>query len=372
MSEKVTLQQILKATGGKYTGEQFEFITNVNTLDDATNTEITFLDNIKYREKLASTKAAIVILKPQFAKECPVATLESDNPYLAYARVCALFGTDIKPKKGIHHTVSIGENCKIPVDVSIAANVTIGNNVNLANGVVIGPGCYIEDNCVLGINTELKANVTVLHDVQIGNECIIHSGCVIGSDGFGNANDNGKWVKIKHLGTVIIGNDVEVGSNTTIDRGALKNTIIEDNVRIDNLVQIAHNVHIGAHTAIAGCVGIAGSASIGKYCMIGGAAGINGHIKICDKVVVMGMAMVTNSITKPGFYGSGTGLMPRKEWLRAATRLRQLDELFARVKTLEYMSGKGIGKVTKKFFGIFAKISSRISQLLHLRKHIGK
>jgi UDP-3-O-[3-hydroxymyristoyl] glucosamine N-acyltransferase len=208
--------------------------------------------------------------------------------------------------------------------------------------------------------------------VQIGTKTIIHSGCVIGSDGFGNANDQGAWVKIQHLGTVIVGDDVEIGANTTIDRGALQNTVIENNVRIDNLVQIAHNVHIGAHTAIAGCVGIAGSAKIGKYCMIGGAAGINGHITICDKAIVMGMAMVTSSITTPGVYGSGTGLMSRNEWLRAVMRLRQLDELFSRVKALEYISGRGLAKVFRKFFELVAKIKARFSEMLLLKKYKGK
>ena len=372
MLRQVSIEDIIKVTGAKFSGGDIKNITAVNTLLDAKNTEITFLDNSKYVEQLSKTQAAIVILHEKYAKQSPVPTLVCSNPYLAYAKVCRLFDAAPNATSGIHPTAIVAQSCKLADNISIGAHAVIAEHVELAEGVIIGANCSIQSGCVIGRNAEIKSNAVISYNVRIGENTIIHHGCVIGSDGFGNANDKGTWVKIPHLGTVIIGNDVEIGANTTIDRGALKNTIIEDNVRIDNLVQIAHNVHIGAHTAIAGCVGIAGSAKIGKYCMIGGASGINGHITICDKAVIMGMAMVTNSITKPGLYGSGMGLMPRKDWLRVVTRLRQLDDLFARVKTLEYMSGRGFGKITKKLFSGIAKLSSRLSQLLHLKKNLGK
>lgn len=358
MSNQVTIQDIINATGATFSGSDTSMvITSINTLTDANKSELTFLANVSYRDQLATTKAAVVILRPEHVAESPIATLAVDNPYLAYAKVCKLFSKQSTPKlnehntiyakvfklfsrqsgtkQGIHSTAVIGSHCKIPSSVMIAANVVIGDNVTLGEGVVIHPNCVIANDCVIGINTELKANVTFYEGIIVGDECLFHSGCVVGSDGFGNANDNGVWHKIPHLGTVVIGNDVEVGANTTIDRGALKNTVIEDNVRIDNLVQIAHNVHIGAHTALAACVGVAGSATIGKYCMIGGGACINGHISVCDKAVVIGMGMVTNSITEPGVYGSGTGLLPRRVWQRSVARFRQLDTLAKRIKQLE-------------------------------------
>lgn len=331
---KVTIADIVKATGAKFSGKEDLIITGVNNLEDATSTELAYLDNPKYLDKLAETKAGVVILREVHAKDCPVDTLIIKHPHVAYAKASQLF---IKPvtATGIHKTAVIGEHCNIPSSVIIQANVVIGDNVELGENVVIYPGCVIGNNCKIGANTELKAHVTFYEGVIVGENCIFHSGCVIGSDGFGNANESGRWIKIAQLGTVVIGNDVEIGANTTVDRGTIKDTVIEDNVRIDNLVQVAHNVHIGAHTAIAGCVGIAGSAIIGKYCMIGGGTGINGHISICDYAIVYGMAMVTNSISEPGLYASGTGLMSHKEWQRSVGRFRQLDKLAKRIKELE-------------------------------------
>lgn len=330
----VSIEEIIKVTGAKFSGKEGLVITGVNNLEDATSTELAYLDNPSYIDKLSTTKAGVVILREAHAKDCPVDTLIIKHPHVAYAKVSQLFIKRVTTS-GIHKTAVIGENCKIPASVVIQANVVLGNNVELGENVVIHPGCVIGDDCKIDANTELKAHVTFYDGVIVGKDCIFHSGCVIGSDGFGNANEGGCWIKIAQLGTVIIGNDVEVGSNTTIDRGTIKDTIIGDNVRIDNLVQIAHNVQIGDHTAIAGCVGIAGSAIIGKYCMIGGGTGINGHISICDYAIIYGMAMVTNSISEPGFYASGTGLMSQKNWQRSVARFRQLDKLAKRVKDLE-------------------------------------
>lgn len=334
-NKQFTILEISKLLKVDFQGDGSKIIRGVNTLSEANNTEITFLDNVQYRCQLVNTKAAVVILRKEFSDECPVDCIIVDNPYLVYAKICGLFNNAPKLTKGIDDTVIIGKNCKISDSVAIAPRVVIGNNVEIADGVVIHPGCVISDDCKIGSNTELKANVTFYHNVKVGNDCIFHSGSVVGSDGFGNANDNGIWNKIPHLGGVLIGNDVEIGANTTIDRGALRNTIIDDNVRIDNLVQIAHNVHIGAHTALAACSGVAGSATLGKHCLVGGGACINGHITVCDNVMIIGMAMVTNSITEPGIYGSGTGLQPQREWQKSVARFRQLDKLAKRIKELE-------------------------------------
>jgi UDP-3-O-[3-hydroxymyristoyl] glucosamine N-acyltransferase len=213
--------------------------------------------------------------------------------------------------------------------------VVIGKDVVIGDNAKIGPNTTIAEGCQIGDNLNLRANVTLYHRLIIGNNVSIHSGTVIGSDGFGYANDKGVWVKIPQTGSVVIGNDTEIGSNTSIDRGALDNTVIGNDVIIDNLVQIAHNVNIGDHSCICGSTGIAGSTTIGKYVVIAGSCGINGHIDICDQVQVTGFSMVTKSITQPGVYSSGMPVLPSRDWQRNTVRLRQIDKLVDRVKALE-------------------------------------
>jgi UDP-3-O-[3-hydroxymyristoyl] glucosamine N-acyltransferase len=258
-----------------------------------------------------------------------------DDTYLTYASVVSLFHPDTENIPGIHPSALVSASAKIDSSVTIGANVVIEDNSVIESGSFIDSGCVIKSDVTIGSETHLYPNTVVCHSVSIGNRVILHPGVVIGSDGFGLANNKGIWNKIPQIGTVIIGDDVEIGANTTIDRGALENTIIEQGVKIDNLVQIAHNVHIGAHTAIAGCAGVAGSTTIGKHCMIGGMTAIGGHIEIVDNVVISGNSAVGNSIKSPGEYSSGIPATEAKLWRRIVARIRNLDELGRKITKLE-------------------------------------
>ena len=319
-----------------YQGDAGVAFSGIATLAKATSTDVAFYDNPRYHSDLLQTKAGVVILKAAAASDCPTQNrVITKNPYLAYAKIAELFVKKVQRYAGIHASVVMGEHCQLAADVVIAPHVVIGQHVVLKAGVVIGPNCVIGSHVVIGENTELKANVTLCDQVTIGQQCMIHPGAVIGSDGFGNARDGESWVKVPQLGGVIIGDRVEIGSNTTIDCGAIEDTVIADGVRLDNLVQIAHNVKIGKNTAIAGCTGIAGSTVIGKNCMIGGGAGINGHIEIADNVMITGMTMVTSSLLEPGLYSSGIPVATSREWRKNVVRFKQLDEMARRLKKLE-------------------------------------
>jgi UDP-3-O-[3-hydroxymyristoyl] glucosamine N-acyltransferase len=339
-----TLGELAKRLGIRFHGDADCVIHGVTTLTDAQAGAITFLTNPRFRKYLGSTRAAAVILRPDDLEHCPVNALLSDNPYLTYARVSALFEADYTQQPPIAASAVIHESAWLGSGVSIGANAVIGEGCELAEGVRIGPGCVIGNNSRIGADSVLNANVTVYHDCVIGERAVIHSGAVIGSDGFGFANDNGRWVKIHQLGRVLIGDDVEIGANTTIDRGAIEDTVIGDNVIIDNLVQVAHNVRIGDHSAIAGCVGIAGSAEIGKHCAFGGGVGVLGHLEIVDGVTVTAMSLVTNSIKEPGVYSAGTPLEPKSHWQKNYVRFKQLDEMARRIKVLE----KQLQKLTEE------------------------
>lgn len=313
-----TLQEIADYLSAKLVGDSACVIKEIAPLNLAKKGQISFLENPHYCKYLETTEASAIVLSEDSAKLAKDKNLLiTSDPYLAYAKISALFDNAPGVVPGIHPTAVIGNNCTIDPTA------------------FIGPNCSIWDNVKIGANSRLYSNVSVYHNVTIGERAIIHSGVVIGSDGFGMANDKGVWRKIHQLGGVVIGNDVEIGANTTIDRGALENTIIGDGVKLDNQIQIAHNVQIGANTAIAGCVGIAGSAKIGKHCMIGGGAGINGHIEICDGVIITARAGVYESITTPGVYASAIPAMPHKTWWRILHRLFKIDDLFRRVKKLE-------------------------------------
>ncbi|MDX2164010.1 MAG: UDP-3-O-(3-hydroxymyristoyl)glucosamine N-acyltransferase [Gammaproteobacteria bacterium] len=300
-----------------FEGDPNTKISGVGTLQQAGTHHITFLDNPRYRKYLANTKAGAVVLSEDNKAFAKTPVLISKNPYLDFARILQLFDQRPLPDVGIHPTAVVGKNCKIDSTARIGAH------------------CIIGDSCVIGAESCLWPRVTLYDGTQIGDRVIIHSGAVLGSDGFGNAHDGTKWIKVPQLGRVIIKNNVEIGANTTIDRGALEDTILEEGVRVDNQVQIAHNVRIGAHTAIAGCVGIAGSTTIGKHCLIGGGTGITGHIDICDGVMLAGMTGVTKSITEPGVYSSVISAQKNLAWRKTVVRLRHLDKLFERVERLE-------------------------------------
>jgi len=310
-------------------------ISAIAALSSALAGELSFIVEPKYLANLKTTKASAVIMTRELSAHWVGNALLVDDPYLAYAKAAELFKKPTGITSGIHDSVSIGANCQIDPSASIAANVVLGDRVTLGKNVSIGANTVVGNDCSLAANCELKANVTLCDSVTLGKACIVHNGAVLGCDGFGNANDHGRWYKIPQLGGVRIGNDVEIGANSTIDCGALGDTIIEDGVRIDNLVQIAHNVSIGAHTAIAACCGISGSTKIGRHCMLAGQVGIAGHLEICDKVILTGKAMVTRSITKPGIYSSGTGIMDNTAWRKSIVHFRNLDKLVKKIKQLQ-------------------------------------
>jgi UDP-3-O-[3-hydroxymyristoyl] glucosamine N-acyltransferase len=332
---KYTLAQIATHIGADLKGDPDCMISAIAPLQQAQKGQISFLDNKSYRKYLADTKASAVILSENNITDCAANLLVMQNPYLGYAKTAELFEIKAKSKMEIHPSVVIGDNSSIAQEVSIGPYCVVGKNVVIEKGVVIGAGCVIDENTQIGAQSELKSHVTLYHGTKIGQRAIIHSGVVIGSDGFGFANDRGIWYKIPQIGNVRIGNDVEIGANTTIDRGALNDTQIDDGVKLDNQIQIGHNVHIGAHTIIAGCVAIAGSTTIGKYCMIGGAAVIAGHLKIADKVIITGMSGVASSIQEPGIYSAGSVIQKHKSWLKNSVRITQLDEMARRLHQLE-------------------------------------
>lgn len=330
-----TLAEIAARVGGYVLGDSATRISQVGTLERAQPHQISFLTNKKYRAQLASTKAGALILGEADKDESDLPRIISANPYACFARVSALLNPLPCVVPGIHASAVVGEGAQIDPSASIAATAVIGKNVTIGAHSLIGEGCSIGDNATIGSYARLYPRVVVYHDCEIGDNLIAHSGVVIGSDGFGIAMDEGRWIKIPQIGRVVIGNDVEIGANTTIDRGALDDTVIEDGVKLDNQIQIAHNVRIGAHTAIAGCVGIAGSTTIGKYCQIGGSAGILGHLKIADHVVISSFTLIGKSIREAGAY---TGIFPFSkidDWKRSAVHLRHLDEMSDRIKALE-------------------------------------
>ncbi|ASN86744.1 MULTISPECIES: UDP-3-O-(3-hydroxymyristoyl)glucosamine N-acyltransferase [Pectobacterium] len=310
-------------------------ITGVASMHSAKTGQITFLSDSRYREQLAGTQASAVVLTEADLPYCQVAALVVKNPYLTYARMAQLLDTTPQPATDIASSAVIAPDATLGQNVSVGANAVIESGAQLGNGVVIGPGCFIGKDARIGAGTRLWANVTIYHRVELGEHCLIQSGTVIGSDGFGYANDRGNWVKIPQLGTVRIGDRVEIGASTTIDRGALDDTVIGNGVIIDNQCQIAHNVVIGDNTAVAGGVIMAGSLKIGRYCMIGGASVINGHMEICDKVTVTGMGMVMRPITEPGVYSSGIPLQPNKVWRKTAALVMNIDEISKRLKAVE-------------------------------------
>ncbi len=335
MTVSYSLSDIVAKLGGRVLGDAGVRISQIASLEYAQPDQISFLTNSKYRSQLATTKAGAVILSQADQDATGLPRIISDNAYAYFARVSALLNPAPEIRPGIHPGAVIGAGAKIAATSSIAATAVIGDGAVIGDHSVIGEGCSIGDNVVIGSHTRLYPRVVVYHDCVIGDNLIAHSGTVIGADGFGIALDAGRWIKIRQIGRVVIGNDVEIGANTTIDRGALDDTVIEDGVKLDNQIQIAHNVRIGAHTAIAGCVGIAGSTSIGKHCRIGGSAGILGHLHIADHVEIAAFTLIGKSIREAGSYAGIFPFSSADDWRRNSVHLRHLDELAKRVKTLE-------------------------------------
>ncbi len=335
-----TLTEIAQQIGATVKGDGNFSVSSLATLATAKNDQIAFLANSKYQSQLQTTQAGVVILAPDMADNCQTNALIMDNPYIGYALVAKLMDTTPTPATDIHPSAVIDASAQLGSNVAIGANAVIESGVILGDNVVIGAGCFIGKNSQIGANTKLWANISVYHQCIIGENCLIQANTVIGADGFGYAPHQGQWHKIPQLGRVIIGDNVEIGASTTIDRGALEDTVVEDGCIIDNQVQIAHNVRVGAHTAIAGCTVVAGSTTIGKNCTIGGMSAINGHIDICDQVLITGMSMVTKQITKPGVYSSGIPAQSNKDWHKMNARIRKLDQLAKKVSQLEKDSMK--------------------------------
>lgn len=334
--EPQTLAQLSLLVNGQVQGDPSTRVTGVATLKGATSKDISFLAQSNYHSAMETTQAAAVILSPENAASCPVNALITDNPHAAYAKIATLcVPQPIHSQEPISLTAVIDPTAEIHPEAVIGDFVVIGPHAVIGAGthihahVVIGAGVRVGDNCLI------YPQVTLYPEVRLGSRVIIHANTVIGSDGFGFAFEQHAWIKVPQLGSVQIGDDVEIGSHTTIDRGAIEDTLIEQGVKIDNHVQVGHNVVIGAYTVVAGTAAFAGSSRIGRYCLIGGGATFAGHITVCDKVQVAGMTTVTRSITKPGTYASGTGMMPAQEWRKSVVHFRNLDALVKRLRKLE-------------------------------------
>lgn len=343
MSESLvthTLGEIAESIDAQLQGDSSCKITHVATLQSATSGQISFLSNSKYYPYLKKTRASAVLLTAENLAKCPTNALVVDNPYLSYAHVAKLFHVAAKITPGIHPTAIISSSAKIDQSAMISPYVVIGDNVIIGANTAIDAGCVIQSNVRIGSDTHLYPKVVICDTTTIGNRVILHPSVVLGSDGFGLANNKGVWEKIPQIGSVCIKDDVEIGAHSTVDRGALDDTVIERGVKIDNHVQIAHNAQIGEHTVISGCVGIAGSAKIGKNCIIGGGVGISGHIEITDGVTIGGRSTIAQSIKSAGVYAGHFPLMPANLWRRVVFRIQKINQLYKRVSTLESISQK--------------------------------
>jgi len=300
-------------------------VSRVATLSHAQPGTLSFLANPKYRRQLESTRATAVLVAAQNAASCRVAALVDPNPYLAYARIAAVLHPEAPAAPGIHPSAVVSPKARVAPSASVAALAVIEDDAQIDDWVLVGPGSIVQHGARIGADSRLIARVTVCAGVRIGQRCILHPGAVVGADGFGFAPDAGTWLKVPQIGSVQIGDDVEIGANTTIDRGAIDDTLVEQGVKLDNQIQVGHNVTIGAHTAVAGCVGISGSTTIGRRCMIGGGVGIAGHLTIADDVVVTGCSLVSASIREAGSYSSGMPAVETRLWRRMVAHLRRLD-----------------------------------------------
>ena len=322
----LTLAQLADRLGVELRGDGEVLVDRVATLDAAGQGAVSFLSNSRYRAQLARCKASAVIVAESDADQAPIAALVTDQPYVAYARAVSLLHPRESRRKGIHSSACVDVSASIDSTAWVGEHCTIGANVRVGRGSQIGPACVIGAGVHIGDACDLIARVTPLAGAQLGDRVMLHPGVVQASTADG-------WEKVPQIGSVLIGDDVEIGANSCVDRGALGDTIIETGVRIDNQVQVAHNVSIGAHTAIAACVGISGSTRVGRHCTLAGGVGLVGHLTIVDHVHITGMSMVTRSISKPGSYSSGTPLMENSLWRKNAVRMKSLDTLFRRLKS---------------------------------------
>ncbi|HEY6239909.1 MAG TPA: UDP-3-O-(3-hydroxymyristoyl)glucosamine N-acyltransferase [Burkholderiales bacterium] len=335
ISRTYRLGEIVARLGGELIGDPDAEIRRIAPLESAGVGDLCFLSNSKYRAKLRSTRASAVILSYEERDATNLPRILCDDPYVYYARAAQLFDSESRPVPGIHERAVVEAGAEIPASAAVGPGCHVGRGARLGERVVIDANCTIGEDAAIGEDSRLGPSVTIYSRCAIGKRALIHAGAVIGADGFGMAAAGGRWIKIPQTGRVIIGDDVEIGANTTIDRGALDDTVIEEGVKLDNQIQIGHNVHIGAHTAMAGCVAIAGSTRIGRHCAIGGAVRIIGHLTIADHVTVTAAAVVTKSISRAGVYAGVLPFAPAREWAKTVAHLRSLERLAGRVRELE-------------------------------------
>lgn len=340
MAGPLTLGEIAARLGARLVGDGDVLIEQAGSLEHAGPRQIAFYSGPRYRAQLAATRAGAVVLAPQSEALTELPRIVAGNPHACFARAAQLLNPTVPPAAGVHASARVHAGARVAASACVEAGAVLCEGAEVGERAWVGAGCYLGEGAALGADSRLYPNVVVYARCRLGARVIVHAGAVIGADGFGMANEDGRWLKIPHVGRVLVGDNVEIGANTTIDRGTFEDTVIEDGVRLDNQIQIGHNCRIGAHTAMAGCVGVAGSAVIGRHCTFGGAAMVLGHLSICDGVQVSSGTLITRSIHKPGTY---TGVFPFDEnasWLRNAALLRHLDELAARVDALEKTRGK--------------------------------
>jgi UDP-3-O-[3-hydroxymyristoyl] glucosamine N-acyltransferase len=326
VQEEFSLGELAVRFALELRGDPDTRVSEIATLAQAAPGSLSFLADSRYRRDLATTRASAVVLAPADAPACRVAALVTENPRLAFAHMAALLYPEPKYAPAIHPTAVVAAGVRLPASATVGALAVIEEDVELGERCWIGPGCIVQRGARLGEDTRLVARVNLYPGVELGARCLVHAGAVIGADGFGFALDRGSWVKIPQVGSVRIGDDVEIGANTTVDRGAIGDTVIGEGAKLDNQIQVGHNVSIGAHTAIAACTGISGSTKIGKRCMVGGMVGFAGHLTIADDVVITGCSLVSASIREPGSYSSGMPAVPTRAWRRMVAHLRRFGE----------------------------------------------
>jgi UDP-3-O-[3-hydroxymyristoyl] glucosamine N-acyltransferase len=319
-------------------------LARVGTLGSAGPDAVAFLANPKFRGQLASTRAGAVVLEAKYADSCPTACLIHANPYATFARVAGWLHPPPPARPGVHGSAAVAEDAVVADSAEVGPMVVVEAGARVGARAVVGAGSVVGAGVTIGPDTRIAMNVSIDARARIGERCIIHAGAVIGADGFGFARDEHEWVKIPQLGSVVIGNDVEIGANTTIDRGTIDDTVVEDGVKLDNLVQIAHNVRVGAHTVMAAMSGAAGSTRIGRRCMIGGGTVLINHIEICDDAVLLFRSVIAKSITQPGVYSGSLPADEAEKWRRNAVRFRQLDDIADRLRRLERKAGPASGR----------------------------
>ncbi len=331
----LTLKQLEQITGGTLHGDAEATVSSVAAMDKAQPGQVTFMSNPRYKKQLAECQASVVMVKESELELCTGNVLVVADPYVAFAKVAQALDVPEKPATGISEAAFIAADATLGENVSVGPNATIESGAVIGDNASIGAGAYIGRNAKIGAGTQIWANATIYHHVEVGENCVFHSSSVIGADGFGYANERGEWVKIPQTGTVKVGDRVEIGASTTVDRGALDDTIVESNVILDNQIQIGHNVHISYGRCIAGGTVVGGSTHIGKYCIIGGGAAISGHLEIADGSMISGRAMILKSITEKGVYSSGMPAQPNREWRKSVARLNRLEDMLNRLNELE-------------------------------------